>query len=165
MSMRNALLLAGCLLAFGRDAQGRIPPVRSGTWHSQAASSQPPLPPGSGKPKPGVPTALPPPLPPQTNAPSRWPPLPILEVIPTRGSRSVQVTVWTTPLENCSVSYSAPSPPPSKATRLRGRTDSEGRLRMTIPIPPSIGSTVRLMASCDSHGDKLAAVETVRVGR
>lgn len=165
MNMRTALLLAACLLTLGRDAEGGTPPARSGRSTSQPASSQPPPPPGTGKPKPGVPTPLPPPLPPQTNEPSQGPPLPILEVVPTRVSRSLRVTVWASPLENCSVSYSAPSPPPSKATRLRGRTDSEGRLRMTIPIPPSIGSTVRLTASCGSHGDRLAAVETFRLGR
>jgi hypothetical protein len=165
MSMRTALLLAGCLLALGRDAEGRTSPARSDTLASQPASSQPPLPPGTGKPKPGVPTPLPPPLPPQTNEPSLRPPPPILEVVHTRVSRSLKVTMRASPLQNCSVSYSAPSPPPSKATRLRGRTDTEGHLRMTIPIPPSIGSTVQITAWCGSDGDRLAAVETVRLGR
>lgn len=75
----------------------------------------------------------------------------------------MQVTVrGASPLENCSVSYYVPRPPPSKATRLRGRTDNEGHLRMTIRIPPSIGSIVQLEASCDSQRNGLAAVETVR---
>jgi hypothetical protein len=167
MSMRSALLLVGCLVVLAGDARGRTPPERTGPFASQPPSRQPPVPPGAGKPKPGVASPLPPPLPPETKAESQQRRLPIhLEVVPIRGSRSVQLTLsGALPLENCWVSYSAPAPPPSKAKRLRSRTDSKGHVRMTIQIPPSIGSTVRVMASCASQGDELAAVETVRLGK